>query len=596
MFLRQSITLRLFLSVLTLAAVASGIVHAQERRVALVIGVDNYTQIRRLDNAVEDARAIAARLRDPKLGFDVLGPLLNPTRDELIKALDVLEQRLRGADTGLLFFAGHAVEVNGRNILLPADMPRAETPRQVESRGILVADVLNEMQALVPRVIAILDACRDNPFHDATRGSAPVVGTRGGLTDRGLEPPQPSPEGGRFVVFAASPGATAIDRLPGDPARSNGLFTRYLLRALETPGRPINLMMADVRDQVANAARRAGRRQVPHLDDRMIGSGEFMLIRLPIPSTSAPSGVTQPASPDSIEVEYWRSVQNSRNPADLEAYLRDFPNGRFTALARNRLGELRPAPVEPPIAGGGVGPTAVGQVAGAPPPVVGAGAPVGGGAPNGAVVPAVPRPLTREEVVTAQRALTQLGYDTGGADGELGPRSSDAMKRFAQAMLRPDQDTFDTVNLARLEQTLRDFLRLTERGGISPRGIGADTVTGSAARKAQGSRAEFRQQPDHEEAAYWFGLAAREHDALALQKLGLLLVRGQGVKQDLAGGSLLWRLAASRGDANAAFTLAEALEQGAGLNRNLGWARYYYDVAERAGHPKAREALRRVSP
>lgn len=284
--------LRLSLATLTIVVALASIGWTQERRVALVIGIDDYAQIRRLDNAVEDARAVAERLRDPRLGFEVIGPILNPTRDEMIKARDELEQRLRGADVGLLFFAGHAVEVNGRNILLPADMPRVETARQVEARGVLLADILNEMQDLAPRIIAFLDACRDNPLYDATRGGTPTVGSLGGLTGRGLEPIHPPTRGGRFVVFAAQPGAIAFDRLPGDAPKANGLFTRYLLRALDSPTRPIAHLMTDVRDQVAAAALRAGRRQVPHIDDRMIGSGQFLLAsalaRPPEGSASSP--------------------------------------------------------------------------------------------------------------------------------------------------------------------------------------------------------------------------------------------------------------------------------------------------------------------
>jgi len=88
---------------------------AQERRVALVIGTDCYHNIAPLTNAVRDARALATRLT--ALGFEVIGPVVDPTRQEFVNALEQFDNRLRGADAGLFFFAGHAVEISNRNIL-----------------------------------------------------------------------------------------------------------------------------------------------------------------------------------------------------------------------------------------------------------------------------------------------------------------------------------------------------------------------------------------------------------------------------------------------------------------------------------------------
>lgn len=211
-----------------------------------------------------------------------------------------------------------------------------------------------------------------------------------------------------------------------------------------------------------------------------------------------------------------------------------------------------------------------------------------------AAVPVAPtfvlRALTLDEIIVAQRHLMQLGYDTGVADGIAGPRSRYAMARFAEVALRPDETAFDTANQERLSQTLRDFLRLTERGATSPRGIASATVTGAAARVAQAQR----QATDYEESVYWYGLAGREHDNKALAQLGRLLMRGNSVTRDPVGGSLLLRLAASRGDSAAAFDLGMALEQGLTLGRNVSWARWYYDQADRLGHAQAQEALKRL--
>ena len=150
------------------------------------------------------------------------------------------------------------------------------------------------------------------------------------------------------MVFAAEPGATALDRLPNDPPNANGLFTRHLLSALDTPGRPLTAVMTEVRDRVAASARAAGREQRPHLDDRMEGSGEFMLARGVIPPP-APQPAPQPAlpapAPAALELAFWQSIQGSQRAEEFEAYLRQFPQGTFSDLARARIAALRaPAP------------------------------------------------------------------------------------------------------------------------------------------------------------------------------------------------------------------------------------------------------------
>ena len=338
------------LAALWVAVLLTSSAFAQDRRVALVVGADRYRHIPALNNATNDARALARRLGE--LGFEVVGPVMDPTREQFLAALDQFDRRLNGAEAGLFFFAGHAVEIEGRNILLPVDAPAATSRRLVEASGVMVADVLNEMQARTPRVIAILDSCRDNPLpRDATRGGAPVVGSAGGLSTRGLEPIGGSGRGGRFVVFAAEPGATALDRLPNDPPSANGLFTRHLLSALDTPQRPLTAVMTEVRDRVAASARAAGREQRPHLDDRMEGSGEFMLARGVVPPPSPQPAPPAPA-PAALELAFWQSIQGSQRAEEFEAYLRQFPQGTFADLARARIAALRapalPAPQPQP--------------------------------------------------------------------------------------------------------------------------------------------------------------------------------------------------------------------------------------------------------
>ena len=217
----------------------------------------------------------------------MVGPVIDPTRADFISAVDRFEQMLSGSEAALFFYAGHAVEIGGSNLLLPIDTPSAISERQVRANSIDLREILAAMTQRTRRAIIILDACRDNPLpRDPSRGGRAIVGGTRGLEP--IDPPAgPSDAAGSFVMFAAQPRNVALDRLPGDDRDPNGLFTRHLLRILDGVPRPLGVMMADVRDAVAGAARASGREQVPHIDDRMVGSHQFMIF----PGSAAPPAI-----------------------------------------------------------------------------------------------------------------------------------------------------------------------------------------------------------------------------------------------------------------------------------------------------------------
>lgn len=309
---------------------------AQERRVALIIGVDRYEQLPPLENAVNDARAVASRLS--AMGFDVFPPLLNPTHRQLIDALDRFEHHLSGAEAGLVFYAGHAVEVNGTNWLLPIDAPSTGSERALRASAVSLTDILAGIVARARVAILFLDACRDNPLaRDTTRGNGHLLGATRGLAR--IETPMRG--NGAFVMFAAQPGGLALDRLSASDREPHGLFTRHLLRAFDQlPNLPLNAQMASVRDSVARAAQAVGRDQVPHIDDRMIGSGQFVLAR-------STMGRPEPSN-ETRDVAFWQRIENSQNVAEYEAYLTQFPQGRFAMMARDRIASLRAASTAKP--------------------------------------------------------------------------------------------------------------------------------------------------------------------------------------------------------------------------------------------------------
>ncbi len=277
---------------------------AGERRIALVIGNAAYRDSP-LANPVNDARAVARALR--QVGFAVT-QRENTTLKEMQEAVRHFGDALRAGGVGLFYFAGHGMQVKGRNYLIPvgADIERED---EVAYNALDANLVLEKMETARNRVnIVILDACRNNPFARSFRSAA-----------RGLVPME-APVG-TLVAFATAPGSVA-----SDGAGHNGLYTQHLLAAMTLPGAKIEDVFKRVRQGVRAAS---GGKQVPWENTSLEGDFYFT------PPAPATAGA---AAELSIELAYWESIKESRNPDDYQAYLRRFPNGQFAELARARAG------------------------------------------------------------------------------------------------------------------------------------------------------------------------------------------------------------------------------------------------------------------
>ena len=209
------------------------------RRVALVIGNSDYNaEIGRLLNPTKDAKAIAEALE--RTGFEV-HLWQNVTRDEMMQAVLQFDHELRDSDVGLFYYAGHAVQVNGRNFMIPtgASLNIASSRPDVIAdyvslETVEINDVLGRMgNAEADLNIVILDACRNNPFIQKTRG-----------VSRGLA--QTAAPRGTFVAYATSPNSVAQD---GD--YDNSPYTAAILKHLETPGLQLESVFKLVRQDVA---------------------------------------------------------------------------------------------------------------------------------------------------------------------------------------------------------------------------------------------------------------------------------------------------------------------------------------------------------
>lgn len=230
-------------------------------RKALVFGNNSYKAVSPLENAVADAQAIAKKLKT--LGYSVTSALDAP-RSKMLSTLRNFTYSVQGGDEVVFFYAGHGLELDGRNYLLPTDI-RGEDPRQVQDDAIELQRVLSDMSdSRAKFTLAIIDACRDNPF----KGNGRAIG------GRGLAPTTAAT--GQMVIFSAGTGQQALDRLGERDKDPNGLFTRIFMQEIGQPNVPIDRVVKKVRKRVFQMAESVGHQQVPAIYDQVVGDFFFV--------------------------------------------------------------------------------------------------------------------------------------------------------------------------------------------------------------------------------------------------------------------------------------------------------------------------------
>ena len=229
-------------------------------RKALVIGNDSYQTIEKLKTAKEDAKLMAEVLAS--LGFQV-NLSLDVTEKKLKADLRNFKNLVRSGDEVMIFYAGHGVQIDSTNYLLPIDVS-GQNEEEVKDEAIALQRLLDDMTEKKAKLtLAVIDACRDNPFKTATRS----IGTRG------LAPT--SPATGQMIVFSAGNNQLALDTLgPNDKAK-NGVFTRVFSKEVQQAGISIDRVVRTVRTQVVDLARSVGHNQVPAIYDQVVGDFYF---------------------------------------------------------------------------------------------------------------------------------------------------------------------------------------------------------------------------------------------------------------------------------------------------------------------------------
>ncbi|MEO8754929.1 MAG: caspase family protein, partial [Casimicrobiaceae bacterium] len=283
-----------------IAAIGAGEANA-ERRVALVIGNSSYSNVASLPNARTDSEAVAAMFK--AASFDVVTIRNNVGIGPMRRAIGDFAEVASDADIAVIYFAGHGVEIDGTNYLIPVDA-RLARDLDVEDESVSLDRLFRAVEGSRRLRLIILDACRDNPFLASMKKS---VASRS--ITRGLAKVEPM-VGDTLVAFASKAGSVALD---GDG--KNSPFTAALVNHLTVPGLDIRIAFGRVRDEVVVAT---ARKQEPFVYGSL-GGQTVALVSLPekkpqvstAPVSVVPSANSLPAVVAAMMPNSARSLQNA---------------------------------------------------------------------------------------------------------------------------------------------------------------------------------------------------------------------------------------------------------------------------------------------
>ena len=287
------------------------------KRVALVIGNAAYQNAPTLPNPVNDGAVIASTLKDA--GFDVVDSRHDLSAVEMRRALRDFSDKARDADIALIYYAGHGLEVDGNNYLIPVDA-KLERDADVYDEGLSLDRVLVAIEPAKQLRLVILDACRDNPFAKSMKRTMVSRSIERGLAK--VEPTSPN----TLIAYSAKAGSTALD---GD--NKNSPFTVALSKHLTTPGLDVRRAFGYVRDDVLKTT---GNRQEPFVYGSL--GGEDVPL---VPKAAAAPAEPIPNAQIEARRDYELAVQIGNKDA-LNAFLTQHPDGYYANLARIQLAKV----------------------------------------------------------------------------------------------------------------------------------------------------------------------------------------------------------------------------------------------------------------
>lgn len=290
-----------------------------EKRVALILGMSKYQNVPVLANPARDAAAMGDLFKSA--GFDSVDTKLDLSIVQLRRAIRDFAATTATADIAVVYYAGHGIEVNGSNYLIPTDAKLA-SDYDIPDETFALDRLLDALEPAKRLRLVILDACRDNPFDKTMKRS---IGTRS--IGRGLAKIEPS-SSNTLVAFAARAGAVAAD---GDGA--NSPFATALMKYITSPGLELRLALGKVRDDVIKTT---GNRQEPFLYGSL--GGDALALN---PVTTLPSAAANaPSDPDQIVRRDYEFALQVGSRAVWDTFIATYPTGLYSEFAKAQRNKI----------------------------------------------------------------------------------------------------------------------------------------------------------------------------------------------------------------------------------------------------------------
>ena len=541
----------------------AGAMPASAKQIAIVIGNDAYAEIAPLNAGVADARAMKDGLARAGFAVEIVE---NGSKRQISRALATVEGRIEPGDTVVFHYSGHGFEIDGQNWLLPVDVPTAREGESglVKDAAFNAADIIDRFRARgAGTVVAILDACRNNPF--LRPGTRAIAGSRGLA---GMEA-----GGGVFIMFSAGSKQLALDRLNAGDTEKTSVFVRSVLPLLDRPELSLIDVAKETQAKVRELARSVGHEQVPAYYDGIVGrvslTGALPSARIEIKPPEPPPPQPQRGAAEDV---FWQSIRDSSQPAMFEAYLAQVRSnafsGTYRALAELKLASLQAGPANPPPA--------------APAPARPAPA-----APSERAVIA-PAPIASQANIAAcdDRAADPRDPDkpTERPGIALDARGAgDAVSACTRAAAQPDAPRRMLYQLARAQEAngnAIDAAALIEKAADLGHPLALLTL-------AERTLAGEGRPRDPARAMALFYRAADAGLPVAVVRIGLMHAGGQGVGRDPAKAVAFYNLALKLGEPSVYPELGQAYLNGRGVIRDARKACDLFRQGTAAGNAEA---------
>ncbi len=460
----------MLLAAIAMIGVLASAAHASTgKRVALVIGNSNYMHAPPLANPANDANDMAVTLRG--LGFNVVeGKDL--TRDAMTKKVREFTNMLRGADIGMLFYAGHGMQVDGENYLAPVDAKLLQDT-DLDFEAVKLSFIQDQMEHQTDTVLLFLDACRDNPLAKKIKGKSRSI-------SQGLA--EVKSASGTLIAFATAPNDVALDG-----SGRNSPFTTALLENISRPNVEIQTMMTDVRQQVYTTT---DEKQTPWINSSLLGRFYFAASDEPaaepapvkVVSVETDTGSSSRSTANNEAAMAWEAVAKSTSADELRLFALTYPNTFHAKLARMKIANIEAktadqSPPEQKVASLDTGASASGVSA----------SEVSGPEAWSARARELRAEFSpREITVKVQSALDRLNCRPGRPDGVWGSRSRNALN-LLRSSTELDPVTFDPE--PELLAQLQDY-----KGAGCPAGAANVATSGSTRTFVRGDQQPVRQQ------------------------------------------------------------------------------------------------------